>query len=470
MRFGIVFLFLVACSSPVKKAAVPENSAVVVAKPTVVPGAIRLKPAREITLDNGLKIIFIRDHSLPRVSMMLLVRAGIREEAEEKGGINALTSQLLEQGTASKSSPQVADAFADLGSEFSVSPGDDATMISADALSTSAENLLGLFYEVISSPSFKDVEIKRLKSQFVASMKKRLDNPMAMVEENFQNFLYEGHPYERALIGDEKSLAKIKKQDIVKHYLNWYRPNNSALAVVGAFNEVFERKVIETFKKWPQRPLKKINTPQLADLTDFKMKVVSKSGLAQTQIRIGQRGVPRQNSDYLKLRVANEILGGGFVSRLNQKIRDDLGLTYSISSFVEAHSDRGAMGISTFTKNQSVGQTISEALKVLEEYVTKGVNENELRAAKNLLIGQFPKSIETADRLASNYLFLDFYGIPRTYLTNYNRNVEEITLNEVNEVIKKYYSPRNLRVVVYGDDKAISEQLKDYSPQIIKIH
>jgi len=128
------------------------------------------------------------------------------------------------------------------------------------------------------------------------------------------------------------------------------------------------------------------------------------------------------------------------------------------------------MGISTFTKNQSVGQTISEALKVLEEYVAKGVNENELRAAKNLLIGQFPKSIETADRLASNYLFLDFYGIPRTYLTNYNRNVEEITLNEVNDVIKKYYSPRNLRVVIYGDDKAISEQLKDYSPQIIKVH
>ena len=86
------------------------------------------------------------------------------------------------------------------------------------------------------------------------------------------------------------------------------------------------------------------------------------------------------------------------------------------------------------------------------------------------MIGQFPKSIETADRLASSYLFLDFYGIPRTYLTNYNRNVEEITLNEVNDVIRKYYSPRNLRVVIYGDEKVISEQLKDYSPQIIKVH
>lgn len=469
MRFGFLFLvFLTSCSAPEKKIVSPSLEPV--SKPALVAGPIHLKPAREVVLDNGLKVIFVRDQSLPRISLMLMVKAGIREEVEGKGGINAVTAQLLEQGTANKNANQVADAFAELGTEFSVTPGDDATLLSSDGLSTSSEELLNLFYEVISSPSFKEDEIKRMKSQFLASIKKRIDNPSAMIEVNFQNVLFEGHPYSRALIGDEKSLAKIKKQDIVKHYLNWYRPNNSELAVVGSFGDSFEKKVAETFRKWPQRPLKKIVIPQLSNLTDLKMKVFSKPGLAQTQIRIGQRGVPRQNSDYLKLKLANEILGGGFVSRLNQKIRDDLGLTYSVGSFMDARLDRGSLGISTFTKNESVAQTINEALKVLEEYVSRGVTENELRAAKNLLIGQFPKSVETADRVATNYLFLDLYGIPRTYLTNYYRNIEEINLGEVNEVIKKYYSSRFLRIVIYGDEKLIGEQLKSYSPEVIQVN
>ncbi len=467
MRIWLLAFFLIGCASPVKKTT-PAKEQVAV-KEAIVSAPIRLKPIREFTLDNGLKVLFIRDNSLPRVSFALLVHTGVREEANDKGGVNALTASLLEQGTSSKSASQIADEYAELGTDLSISPGVDATMISTDALATSSDQLLNLFYETMSSPSFKDSEIQRLKAQFVAAIKKRSDNPSEMIEESFQSTLFEGHSYQRTLLGDQASLKKIRKQDIVKHYLNWYRPNNAALAVVGSFNEAFEKKVVDIFKAWPQRTLKKIPSVRLDDFIDFKMKLISKPGLAQTQIRIGQRGVQRQNPDYLKLRLVNEILGGGFTSRLNQRIRDDLGLTYSIGSFIDARYERGSIGITTFTKNESVGQTIAEALKVLEEYVANGANEAELRAAKNLLIGQFPRIIETADHLARNYLYLDFYGIPRSYLSEYNRNIEKTTLVEVNEIIKKYYSPRNQRIVIYGDQKLILEQLKSYSPEVINL-
>jgi len=463
----LLLIFLVGCSNSSKKVVTSKDTVMLSKEPSV--GSLKLRPSRELVLENGLKIIFIREHSLPRVSLSLLVRAGLREEPEDKGGVNALTAQLLEAGTVAKSAGVLADEFAAMGTDLSISPGVDATVLSSDALSMSAENLLAVFYEVVTTPAFKENEIQRIKSLFVSSIKKRLDSPSEVVDEAFQQSLFEGHSYSRSAVGDEASLKKIRKQDIVKHYLNWYRPNNSSLAVVGAFGEAFEKKVIETFKAWPQRNLKKVNVIDLADFSDFQMKLVTKPGLAQTQIRIGQRGVPRQNADFLKLRLANEILGGGFASRLNQKIRDDLGLTYSIGSYIDARLERGSFGISTFTKNESVQKTVEETLKVFEEFVVQGVNENELRAAKNLLIGQFPRSIETADRLAGTYLMLDFYGVTRSYLTEYNRNVEKISLNEVNEVIKKYYSPKNLRAVIYGDAKAISDQLKVYSPAINKV-
>ena len=200
-----------------------------------------------------------------------------------------------------------------------------------------------------------------------------------------------------------------------------------------------------------------------------KMKFFTKPNLKQTQIRLGQRGIPRNNEDFLKLRLANEILGGGFSSRLNQKIRDDLGLTYSIGSSIDARSDRGIFIVSTFTKNETAGKTLTETLAVFQEFVENGVNETELRAAKNLLIGQFPKVIETPDRLASTYMFLDFYGVPRSYLSDFIKNLEKISLTEVNEVIKKYYHPRNFRIVVYGDENIVMPQLSDFKPEVERI-
>ncbi len=464
---SIVFLsFLIGCSSADKN--VKSNKGVHhVREARSAP--IRLKPYREVTLENGLKVLFIRDVSLPRVSLNLLVKSGLREEPADKGGINTLTADLLETGTLTKSATQIADEFADLGTDLSIAPGSDATMITSDCLVNSSDKLLQLFFEVISSPSFKDGEISRLKAQYVAAIKKRADDPARLVAVKFESTLFSGHSYERSLLGDEKSLKKIRKQDIIKHYLGWYRPNNSTLAVVGSLSDAFEKKVVETFKAWPQRKIKKIEDKKLDDFQDFKMKLITKSGLAQTQIRIGQLGVQRQNEDFLKLRIANEIFGGGFASRLNQKIRDDLGLTYSIGSSVDARFDRGIFTVSTFTKNDSVGKTIDETLKLIENFVTNGVDQNELQAAKNLLIGQFPRAVETADRLASNYLYLDFYGVPRSYLVNFNKNVEKVTLEEINNVIRKYYSPKNLRIVIYGDESVILEQIKTYNPEIEKL-
>jgi zinc protease len=474
----VVIALAVGCSSSPKKAensssnggkgtsaATSKSSPNAAQAPT--PG-FKLRPMHEVRLENGLKIIFIVDNSLPRVSLSLLTRVGSRQDPKGKEGLNFITAHLLEDGTQSKDAMALAGALAELGTEVGIEPGNDLTVMSMDGLVNSSDKLLALFTDIAMNPAFLDQEVARAKSQTIAQQQKKIDDPSAYANDAFDAFLFAGHPYAVDITGTQSSVRKIRKQDIIRHYLSYYRPNNSEIAVVGRFNKEFESKVAENFKKWTKKPVKPFQAPELAPIKGLEMRLVSKPGLEQTQIRFGEFGIRRNDPDFLKLRLANVALGGEFGSRLNQKVRDDLGLTYSINSYFDAKADRGPFAISTFTRNDSVGKTIAETLKVFSEFAEKGMTEPELAAAKEQLLGQFPRAIETADHLAFNVLLLDFYGIPLSYLQDFHKNVEAITLQEVNDAVHAHLDAKDLRILVYGDKAKILSQLKEYHPEVVR--
>jgi zinc protease len=460
-------LLLTACASSNKTPVKTEKSSVV--SQLSKSSQFALRPLRTVQLENGLKIYFIEDQSLPRVSLQLLVKVGLPQEGKGLDGLNAITATLLEQGTQKKSATVLADEFGQIGTDISIAPGGDFTFLSADSLAKDRGQLLNLFSDVVLNPSFKDSEIRRIKSQFKAQIQKKIDNPSSYADDQFEKFIFGDHPYSKDTTGDLSTIKKISKSNIIKHYLNWYRPNNSTLAVVGSLTPEFEEQVVAAFKSWKSRPLKSESLPGVAGPEGLQVKLYSKPGLKQTQIRMGRLGVSRKTEDYLTLRAANEILGGGMASRLMQRVRDDLGLTYGISSSFDFRKDLGDFSISTFTKNESVGKTLEESIKVYNHFVEAGITDKELQSAKAQMIAQFPRSLETADRFAYNLLILDFYEIPISYLTDFLKNVENISASDVNRVIKKYLAADQLKVVIYGDDKEISKQVESYKPELIKV-
>jgi zinc protease len=453
----------IACSSSSKKSEATQPSPGYVQKGNG--SSFQLMPFKEVTLPNGLKVVFIKDATLPRVSLTMLVKTGMVQEPVQHAGVNALTAYLLEQGTQTRDAVQISDDFGQLGTSLDISPGADFTTIYADALSTDSDAILKLFSDVTMNPAFKDREIVRLRSQMIASLQKKIDNPSAYTDEESDKFLFGSHPYGRDESGSRATLLAITKQDIIRHYLTFYRPNNASLAVVGNITAEFEKQVEDVFGKWTKRTTPTVKAEAPPAVEGLQVKLIVKRGLQQTQIRISQLGIERNSPDYLKLRVANETLGGGFASRLNQKVRDDLGLTYSISSGFDSRKDKGSFDISTFTKNETAGRTLEESLKVLTDYTATGPNDAELAAAKNQIIGQFPRAIETADRLAFNILALDFYGVPMSYLTDFNKNVNAIGLKDVNAALKAHLDAGKLKVVVYGDAKIVP-QFEKFKPTI----
>lgn len=457
---ALTVLVLAGCSGKTKKQ--DATDAPTPGYQTYSSGSFKIFPYKEVTLDNGLKIIFIHDGSLPRVSLTTLIRAGVSQDPKGKEGLSSLTSYLLEQGTQTKTAPQIADVFGRMGSEFNISPGVETTVVFSDALSTSAEELLAAYTDVLMNPAFNEAELQRMKSQMMAALKKKVDNPSSYATDEFESQIFGANAYGLDNNGNLESVPKLRKQDVIRQYLTYFRPNNASVAVVGSFDAAFEEQVKQAFGKWTKRKVPAIAQEKIPAIEGVKVYFYGKKNLQQTQIRLGQVGIKRTDADFLKLRVANEILGGGFASRLNQHVRDDLGLTYSISSFYQSYMDSGLFTVSTFTKNESVGKTLDETLKVLNEFVEKGISDKELDAAKNQLIGQFPQAIDTADKLAFNLLILDFYGVPVTYLTDYNKTIQSFTLKDINEALRRHLDPKNMKVVIYGET-GVASQLKDYA-------
>jgi zinc protease len=334
-------------------------------------------------------------------------------------------------------------------------------LIFSDSLSTSADDLLKAYTDILMNPAFNDIELRRAKAQMTASLQKKVDNPSSFASDEFEEAIFGPNAYGRDENGTIETLAKLNKQDVIRQYLTFFRPNNASLAVVGNYDEAFEEKVKQAFGKWTKRKTPSITQEKIPAISGVDVVFYAKKGLQQTQIRFGQLGIKRNDPDFLKLRVANEVLGGGFSSRLNQHVRDDLGLTYSIGSSYQSYAEAGVFSVSTFSKNETVGKTLDESLKVIQEFSDKGISAKELEAAKSLLVGQFPQAIETADKTAFNLLMLDFFGIPVSYLTDYNKTIESFSLSDINMTIRRHLEPKIMKIVIYGDPSVLP-QLQAY--------
>lgn len=423
---------------------------------------VRLPEHNEIELSNGLKVLFIRDSSLPKVHIMALVGSGAIRDPKGKAGLSYLTASLLDEGTEKHSSAEIAERLESLGADLSVQPGYDFTNVSIKGLSYTKDTLLDSLLEILLSPKFEQKEFDRVKKQIQSSLAKMEDDPDQFSDRLFSKVLFQAHPYALPTMGEIASLNRITRKEVVNFYRQNFIPSNTMIAVVGDFDDLFTQQVKVKLATWLSDNKKAAPLWGPPSLNKAGVFIKSKKGLVQAQVRMGHVFIDRSHPDFLSLRAANMALGGAFASRLNQRVRDDLGLTYGISSGFDARRFSGPFTIETFTRNDKVGETVQATLDVYKNFAEKGMTEEELNASKSVMIGQFPRAVETMDSLAYQMLVLRYYGIDDSYLTRYVANVSALTLDQVNATLKKYFTPDRLEIVIYGDGSAVEAQLKKF--------
>lgn len=416
---------------------------------------------QEKKLKNGLTILYLRDDSLPYVNINLMVESGAADDPDTKDGVAALTAGLLEKGTQQRTAVQIAEEFGALGTGFKVEVKEDHSIFSAQTLSPKGVQLMDLFTDIILNPTFQEDEFRRLRQSYVASARKAVDNPSHFAGLAWEKFVFEGHPYSKVNYGTVDSLNRIQRRDINKHYLVYFRPNRSYLAVVGRWDKDFQKGLEERLSQWEPFESEKEEKGTVAAIQGKRIRVIHQPDAVQSQVFLGHPSIPRTHEDYQTMQVASTILGGAFESRLMQRIRKELGLTYGVRSSLSSHEGLGVFQVSLSTRTEATAQVLDEIQKVVSKAVQEGFTEEELKSTKGYLRGAFPRTIEEPENLARWLINLRRLGLSDSEVTDYLGRLDRLKLDKLNEVFKRHVSPTNFKVLVYGRRDQLQKLIKD---------
>lgn len=423
-----------------------------------------LRKTERVQIGNGLEVMYVHDPALPRIHLELVLKSGSVSDPRGQEGVSQLMAALLESGTSHRSTNQIAEDLGMIGASFESSVSLDFARFSTSSLSMNRDRLLEIFVDLLLNPQFKNEEVQRVKSEQILAIKRTQDQPSSWAKVLTDKEFYQGHVYARPVRGEELSVSRLGRTEIQAHYNRMMRPKNAILVVSGQISESFKSQVEIAFAGWSDSqqdaPEVLVDTGTIPTRTNKQIVYFDRPEAQQVDIRVIQLGVTRNDKRFLALRLANMVLGGSFASRLNQRVRDDLGLTYGIYSNLDARKLPGIFDVSAATRPDKAAELIDETLKLIKDFADKGITESELAAAKSVLIGQFPLSIEVVENHGFNMALLDVYGVPQTYLTKFVNNVNAITLTQVNQAIKELVKPETVLITVQGNKKFLEPSIQ----------
>ena len=426
-----------------------------------VPGAAR-KPEiasyESFTLKNGLKVFVVENHKLPRITMRLILdRDPIAEGT--KAGYVQIAGDLIGAGTKSKTKAELDEAIDFMGAGFSTS----SSSITANGLSKYTDKLLSIFSDVLLNPKFSESEFSKLKAQMISGIKSSEDNADAMSQKLTQASIYGlEHPYGEVLT--EATVNSIKLEDCKSYWETYFRPNIGYMIIIGDITlEDAKKKINTTFKKWKKKPVPKASFKKTSLPKSSRVLLVNKPSAVQSLIWIGNViNLTPGHPDIEPLRIANKILGGGMSGRLFINIREDKGYTYGAYSNFGVDRLNSTFSASAKVRNEVTDSAIAEFLNEYEKITTEQVTELELKSAKSSLSGSFGRSLESPSSAASFALNIARYNLDSDYYNDYLNRIQNVTVEDVLRVAKKYISTDKTTIAVVGKAQDISSKLEAF--------
>ncbi|HMK55815.1 MAG TPA: pitrilysin family protein [Dissulfurispiraceae bacterium] len=410
-------------------------------------------------LANGLTVVYVERREVPIVMATLLVKASPLQESSAKSGTAYIAAKMLSEGTATRKATDISREIDFLGAALDTSVNHDYTTLSLSVLKKDVNKGFDLFSDVALHPTFPSDEFARKKEQIKGALKQREEDPSYVAGREFSRDVFGNYPYGRPVEGSIQSIDGIGRDDVLNFYSSLYRPDNAILTVVGDIGrDELNSLLSRTFSSWNNQAdtveqKTQPGTPQ--PLKGARVDIIDRD-VAQANILFGYVGIARNDPDYYAVQVMNYIFGGGgFSSRLMKVIRDEMGLTYSINSFFAATKFPGRFEIEVQTKNESAGIVVGEILKQLRLMKEGPVSEQELRDAKDYLIGSFPRRLETSRKTADFLAAMLYYGLGDDYIDRYKTYISGVSREDVLQVARKYLDDKNYVLVVVGNKKKL---------------
>lgn len=428
------------------------------------PSPFKMPTVIKYKLQNGLSVELVEDHRVPFTTVGLGIKAGGANDPKDFQGVASLVASMLSEGTKSKSSKQIAEEIDFIGGAFSANAGADFTVISASALSQYNARLFDVLGDVLLSPSFADDELKLRKTNLIQELKIRRSKPDFLVEEKFADVVFGAHPYSFVAPKPEV-VAKINREQLLDFQKRFFVPGQTVMVVIGDFKVDEMKTLIEkVFGAWRSGEVANAAVAVTPKQSGKKIYLVDRPGSVQSNVKLGNLGLKRNDPDFFAMTVANQVLGGAAVSRLFSNIRESKGYTYGAYSEMSARRDPGSLSAKADVRTEVTAPAVQEFLYELERVRNVKATDKEMESSKNYLVGSFQLGLETQSGLAQRLLEGQLYNLPDDYLESYGQKIMAVNADDVRRVARRYVDLDNLVITVVGDANKIKGDLEYFAP------
>ena len=429
---------------------------------------LRLSEYKKARLPNGMNVILMKKAGVPLVSISISVRNGSLADPAGMEGLASVTSDLLRKGTATRSAQKIASELDFIGATLDFSTGPEFVRGEAEFMKKDLAGGLSLLSDILTNPTFPVAEVEKLIKQRIDSVKDAKDQAQRVIPNYFMSGMFGNTGYGRPPDGDENSLRKITRADILGFYRKAFGSDTVTIAVVGDIEPEECLKLLEkNFGAWGQKAVPAKLPPPAASIKGRKVILVDNPDSTQTYFAIGNLGISRTDPDRVVLDVVNTVFGGRFTSMLNEALRVNSGLTYGASSRFFQRLTPGPFIISSYTQNKTTVEAIDMALDVLNKLHKDGLTQEQLSSAKAYIKGQFPQRVETSNQLADLLIEYNFFGLDDSELSGYFQRIDAVSLQDVRRVIDRCYPSNDLLFVLIGKAEGIKDKIGKYGSGVV---
>lgn len=422
---------------------------------------VQIGDYKKFSLSNGLTVIVVENRKVPVVSYSLTLDVNLPREEDAVGYIE-LAGDLLRAGTSNRTKSEIDEEVDFIGATLNT----HSKGIYARSLTKHREALLEIMSDVLLNPIFPDDELEKSVTQYKTGIQAQKEEPRAIAENVAGKLVYgEDDPYGEIMT--EETLDNVTTDLCRNYYESYFRPNEAYLVVVGDISaKEAKKQARKYFGSWEKGSVPQNLFPYPDCYSEPKVAIANKEGANQSTVMVTHEVMLTPgHPDAIKARLANQILGGGsFNARLMQNLREDKGFTYGARSDIETDERVGRFSASAQVRTSVTDSALNEILNEMERMRSEMIEEEDLQLSKNVITGQFGRSLEDPQTVARFALNIERYDLPKDYYETYLQKVQEVTPEDVKNISQKYLKPENAVILAVGNASAIEDKMKTFSP------
>ena len=404
----------------------------------------------ELTTKKDIKLWFVKDDSLPIISINFSFNYGSFHDNEQKSGTANLLASMLDESTANFNSKKFQEKMKSIGMKLRFTTSQNKFSGTFQTISENVQESFELLKIAINRETFDEDDVKKVKNQIKASLRFKQSDISSISSRLFTESFYLGHKFSNPIEGNSESIDRISSIDLLKFRDDFFVKSSLKIGVSGNILQTELLKYIDyVFGDLELRSKKDVKIPKFEKLAIGKK--YQKKTSPQTAVVFGQKGLSRKDKNFFALRIVNYVLGGGgFQSRLYKKIREQNGLVYSIYSYLIPYNDDGVILGGFQTKNESVNETINILKSEWNKIKTDGITKSEFIEAKSYYLGSFSRNYTSTRSIASLLNTIQFYELDINYFQDRKMIINNISHEEVNKIARDIFDSEKLFFAIVG--------------------